>query len=102
MGKARAEGERNQAQNGYWYEKRNGKWVLVHHLIAVQNLGRPLLPNEGVYFKDGNRENLNPENIEVRAKGNGKARARLAAVQERIRELQAEERILLEQVERQS
>lgn len=99
MGKRREEGERNQAQNGYWYEKHHGKWVLVHHLIAEQRLGRSLLPNEGAFFKDGNRENLDPSNIEVRVRGNGKVRQRLAAVRERIRELQAEEEILRRQLE---
>jgi hypothetical protein len=98
MAKTREDGHEYTSANGYRYRRVQGRYRLVHHIIAEEQLGRPLLPTEGVRFKDSDRTNLDPKNIEVRIKGGGRVRARLAAVQERIRELQAEERILLEQL----
>lgn len=98
MAKTKQDGEEYCAKNGYWYRKVDGKWKLIHHIVAEENLGRPLLPNEGVYFDDGDRNNLDSKNIKIRIKGKSSVRSRLAVVQERIRELQAEEKILLEQL----
>jgi hypothetical protein len=75
MAKAREDGHEYTSANGYRYRRVQARYRLVHHIIAEEQLGRPLLPTDG-----------------------GRVRARLAAVQERIRELQAEERILLEQL----
>jgi hypothetical protein len=99
MPKPRADGEENVAQNGYHYRKVDGKWVLIHHIIAEEQLGRPLRPSEGAYFKDGDRDNLDPGNIGVRRKGSAKLRSRLAAVEARIRELQVERDDLIKELE---
>lgn len=40
-------------------------YVLEHHLVAYELLGRRLLPNEVVHHKDENRENNSPENLAV-------------------------------------
>jgi hypothetical protein len=95
MPKARQDGEENVSQNGYRYRRVSGKWILVHKLVAEERLGRQLRANEGAYFVDGDRTNFDPDNIGVRVKGGGKLRSRLAAVEERIRELEAERTSIL-------
>jgi hypothetical protein len=53
------------SDNGYEYTKVEGKWRLTHHLIAEKKYGRPIKKGERVRFKDGNRTNLDPDNIEI-------------------------------------
>lgn len=84
------EGDTRTSANGYHYTRTVDRWRLTHHLIAEQQLGRPLREDEGVYFDDGKRENLSPENIKVRDKGRGSLRRRRSVIEDRIRELQAE------------
>lgn len=95
MGKVAKDGDEYTAANGYRYRRVQGRFRLLHHLIAEGQLGRPLLPNEGVYFVDGDRSNLDPGNVGVRIKGGSKQRNRLAAIDEQIRELEAEREIIL-------
>lgn len=64
-------------------------------------LKRALLPNETVRFRDGNKDNLHPDNLVVATKGDGNLRKRLAIVQDRIRELRAEESEILEKLAKQ-
>jgi hypothetical protein len=56
-------GEERIAQNGYSYTKTETGWRLSHHVVAEENLGRPLRPTERVYFADNDRTNLDPDNI---------------------------------------
>lgn len=44
-------------------DRRTGKKVLAHRLVASQMLGRPLLPGEVVHHRDGNTRNNVPENL---------------------------------------
>jgi len=39
--------------------------VYKHRLIMEQNLGRYLLPGEIVHYKDGNKKNNRPENLQL-------------------------------------
>lgn len=86
-------GAKRIAQNGYEYTKVevNGKsqWRLSHHLVAEEMLGRPLREDERVSFI-GSRRNLDPENIRVTLKGQTSVSKRLAQVEARIAELEAE------------
>jgi len=97
MGVNRPEGYEFKAANGYWYRKVNGKWKLMHHIVAEQTLGRSIdTACERVVFKDKNPGNLSPDNIEVREKTGGKQkrlamlRARIERDQEELRELRGE------------
>jgi hypothetical protein len=90
-----ADGTVRVSTNGYSYTKSEGKWRLTHHLIAEAKLGRALAPGERVEFKDKDRENLSPENILVRVKGEGSITRRIAVIDDRIRELQAERDLLV-------
>ena len=57
------------SQNGYTYIKvRDRGFVLKHRYIIEQQLERPLTSDERVVFLDGNRQNLDPSNLEVRKK----------------------------------
>lgn len=90
-GQAQPIGAKFVNQNGYAHTKTEDGWVADHVLIAEQNLGRKLRPNEYAKFQDGDRTNLDPSNIVVRTRGDAKSpQARLAAVEARIEELQAE------------
>lgn len=94
------DGSERVSANGYAYTKSGGKWRLTHHIIAEEKiLGRPLRVGERVEFRDKNRENLDPNNIIVRPKGEGSVERRLAVVEDRIRELEAERELLLEEIE---
>lgn|SRR5262245_66507724 len=81
-GRAAHEGATYTAQNGYHYTKRDGHFRLTHHLIAEEHLGRALLPSERVKFKNGDRTDLQIDNLEVVTKGETsleKKRAQLVA-----------------------
>lgn len=88
-GKSSANGDTNVAANGYHYTKQNGSWRLTHHIIAEENLGRPLSPDERAYFIDKDRTNLTPSNIGVARKRKGR-RQRIEALKARIQLLQEE------------
>jgi hypothetical protein len=88
-GKNAQDGDTRVAPNGYHYTKENGKWRLTHHIVAERALGRSLTGAERVSFKDGDRENLSPENILVAPKKNTK-QDRIARLKERIAALQQE------------
>jgi len=92
-------GERKRQQNGYWTIRTETGWRFEHHVIAEAIiLRRALLPNEMVKFRDGNKDNLLPDNLLVHTKGHQNARKRLAVVEERLRELNAERVELLRQL----
>lgn len=70
---------------------------MTHHLIAERKLGRRL-NNEIVRFKDGDKTNFDPSNIEVIQKKTGSLRKRLALVEAKIEELQEERADLLREL----
>lgn len=78
------------SKNGYHYTKTDNRWRLTHHIIAEGILGRELTPDERVVFADGDRTNLEPENIVVRRKNTASLRRKEAQLAARIEELQAE------------
>jgi hypothetical protein len=79
------------SQNGYWYVKLDtGQWKLKHHTVAEESLGRPIAADERVIFKDRDRTNFNPDNIDVVKKGKTSKNRRIAQIRARIQELQAE------------
>lgn len=94
-------GTERWSPNGYLYRRLDTHWELVHRLIAEEKLGRKLSENEYATFADGDRKNLDPDNIVIRVRGRSSLRRRLAQVQERIRELQATEEELLGRIMRQ-
>lgn len=62
-----SEAKTRVSKNGYHYTRQGpGNWVLTHHLVAAEKLGRPVNTDvETVRFVDGDRENLSPDNILV-------------------------------------
>jgi len=95
---ARAEvGAERVAQNGYHYVKCEGGWRLKHHLVAEKMLGRPLKLEERVHFI-GSKTDFSPKNIRIVEKGKSSAKRRLAVVEARIEELQAERAELLSEI----
>lgn len=89
-GQAARPGDTRVAQNGYHYTRTATKWRLTHHIVAEQTLGRSLHEEERVEFIDGDRKNRNPNNLRVVAKGRGSVRRKIAQLQARIDELQAQ------------
>ena len=79
------------AQNGYHYIKTPQGWKLRHHLVAEKKLGRPVdTMLERVVFKDRDRTNFDPENIEVIPKLGVTVEDKKLRLQERIDALQGE------------
>lgn len=102
-GVAAKDGDTNVAPNGYHYTRQNGKFRLTHHIIAEEKLGRPIdTTRETVRFKDRDKTNLSPENIEVVPKGKASIRARLARVEAQIAEYTAEREYLLKELGRET
>lgn len=96
-----ANGSTRTAKNGYHYTKKDDIWWLTHHLIAQENLGRPLKDGEErVKFKDGNRANLTHSNIEVIPIGTSSLRGRLARLEARRDECEAQIKILRAKLEK--
>jgi hypothetical protein len=101
-------GDTRIAKNGYHYTKieprENGiasnGWILTHWLTAEKKLGRQLEPNESVRFKEPKfkRTPYDPDGIVIIKKKTASARRRIAVIDDRIRELQAERAILAKEV----
>lgn len=89
-GKASNVGDTRVAPNGYHYTRTEEKWRLTHHLVAEKKLGRPLNADESVRFNDGNKKNLEPKNLRVVKKKTVHLRARLAVVEAKIEQYEAE------------
>jgi septal ring factor EnvC (AmiA/AmiB activator) len=90
-GKKSPDGEEYIAANGYKYRKVDGKWRLLHHVIAEEQiLGRPLLPSESVRFKSPDKLDLRADNLEVVVKHIGTLQKRKARLEAQIEELQAQ------------
>jgi hypothetical protein len=92
-------GTERVSPNGYRYRKTGDGWETVHRLLAEENLGRRLANNEYATFKDGDKTNLDPENIIVRLRGRTSLRRRHALVESRISELTAERDMLEKRLE---
>jgi hypothetical protein len=82
-GQAAAVGDRNISANGYHYIRTSTGWRLEHHVIAERRLGRPVdTSKDRIFFRDSDRNNLDPANIGVKPRGGsslGRRRARLVA-----------------------
>lgn len=78
------------AQNGYHYIKvAEGRWRLRHHIVAEDKYGRKVRENERVIFKDKDRDNFNPNNIEIVVKNKTNTAVALARLIARRDELNA-------------
>lgn len=53
----------NQSGKGYSYIYVDGKSVLEHRHIMQVHLGRNLQAHEAVYFKNGNKRDMKPDNL---------------------------------------
>lgn len=98
-GFASAIGEERTSQNGYLYVKTPQGWRLKHLVIVERMLGRSLYPMERIRFKDGNKKNLDLDNLDVVVKKSKTVAARVAWLEAKIEELQAELDELRESVE---
>jgi len=60
-------GTERKKLNGYTVVKTEDRgWEFKHRLVAEEKLGRQLKPYERVVLLDGDRDNFDPDNIEVR------------------------------------
>ncbi len=58
-------GDTRVAPNGYHYTRTEGGWESTHRLVLREKLGRAVGADERVRFLDGDRDNLDPDNLEV-------------------------------------
>lgn len=83
-------GTERWSKNGYLYRKtEDDGWQLVHRLMAEEQLGRKLHENEYATFKDGDKTNVDPDNVIVFERGRTSLRRRIAQLNARIEELTA-------------
>jgi hypothetical protein len=90
-------GDTRIAPNGYHYTRTREGWTLTHRLVVERQLQRQIGSDERVRFRDGNRSNLSPENLEVYKVGSSTRDKRRARLQAKIEELQAQLRELDEE-----
>lgn len=93
-GKTAELGEERKSPNGYTYVKCVEGWVLKHKIVLEKHLGRALLPNERVRFKDKDRNNLDPDNLIVYTIRDKSPKARIAEIDAKIEELMTERKEL--------
>lgn len=89
-GKTSKEGDVRVAANGYQYTRTDEGWKLTHRVLVERHLGRVLERDERIRFVDGDRTNLDVNNLQVykvRPKTVSAKRARLEA---KIEDLKAE------------
>jgi hypothetical protein len=89
-------GDRFVNKNGYTYEKTNRGWEAVHQIIAEEKLKRRPKPDEQVYFKDGNRGNIDPSNIGIKLRKARTPKSRLSLLEAKIADMK-DQLSLLEQ-----
>jgi hypothetical protein len=84
-------GDERWSANGYHYTKTTNGWILTHRLLMEEKLGRALLPNERVVFKNRNKRDIRIENLELSVvkSDRKKLMQRKASIQDKIREYQA-------------
>jgi hypothetical protein len=81
-------GTERTSPNGYLYRKTEDGWQTVHTLVMEERLGRPLREDEFVKFSDGDKGNVDPDNLILGLKGRKSLLRRAAVVEARIAELQ--------------
>jgi len=59
-------------KNGYRIVRRKGREVPEHRDVVEKIIGRPLLADETVHHKNGNRADNRPENLELWSSRHGK------------------------------
>lgn len=89
-GKKSKVGDTRVSPNGYHYTRTKTGWELTHRLVASKQLGRDLSPEERVRFRDGDRSNRHPDNLEVYRIKEASTERKRARIQARIDELQAQ------------
>jgi hypothetical protein len=99
-GQIAPDGSTRTAPNGYHYTKEHGEWRLTHHIIAEKEiLKRPLRKGERVSFGKGGKSVLKASNIIVTAAGKSSARRRIAILEARQEEIEAELKDLRKELE---
>lgn len=91
-GQASLVGTKRTANNGYEYTKtRDRGWVLTHWLVFEHQHNRQVDPtNEQIRFLDGNRNNMDAENLISVPKNTTTIRAKIARLKSKIEDLQVE------------
>jgi hypothetical protein len=99
-GQRAAVGDTKVNDNGYQYTRTADRgWVGTHQLVMEGLMGRQLLPGEYVSFNSTDKLNFSEDNLQLRRKGDKKTSInhRLAQIEARIEELEAERDILIQE-----
>ena len=83
-------GDTRTSRNGYEYTRTTTGWELSHRLVAKREMGRPISDDERVRFIDGDRTNLSPENLDVYKVKEKTAARRIAELEAKRDEIDAE------------
>jgi len=83
-------GDTRVSPNGYHYTRTKGGWELTGRLVAGRELGRPLRSDERIRYLDGDRLNNDSDNIEVYVIREKSKAKRIAHLEAKIEQMQAE------------
>jgi hypothetical protein len=93
-------GDRTVNRNGYEYIRTENGWIGSHIVVMEEHLGRRLEPNEFVTFVNGHEPPITVDMLSLRRRGDRKSKAaRIAEIESRIEDLQAELQLLKEDVD---
>jgi hypothetical protein len=82
-------------KNGYEYIRTEEGWTGSHIIVMEKHLGRKLEPYEFVAFKNGHKPPITIDMVELRRRGDRKSKAaRIAEIESKIEDLQAELEII--------
>jgi hypothetical protein len=89
-GSAAPIGAERWSPNGYHYTKTENGWMLTSRMLMEKKLGRPLLANERVTFKNNNKRDLRIDNLTLTAVKTDlkKLQQRKASIEDKLREYQ--------------
>lgn len=89
-GRASKVGDTRTSPNGYHYTRTPDGWELTGRIIGAQIMGRKLTSDERIKYKDNNRLNNTPENIEVYTKKPSSAATQKAKLEAKMEDIRAQ------------
>jgi hypothetical protein len=98
-GRKAVPGDTRTSPNGYHYTRTKQRWELTHRLVVTAAMGRPLRNTERVRFIDGDRTNLDPNNLRVTNHKPKSYKSRIARLEAKQADIDAELEYLREKLD---
>ncbi len=89
-----------QPSSGYWMVKTKAGWRFLHREVMQEQIGRFLRPDERVRIKNGDKDDIRPENLELEVGSQTAIANRKQALERKKRKLEWKIRELSDELER--